>query len=197
MSAPTIHADAMFRAFQVEWPQATRGNLIWGMPPRLPSSLPLPRSCPRRPICLPSRNVHAAPPALARYDWSKGRSALDVDDGSFNASKLRRLTAEQLSTYRSPPKGVKVLVRDFIHDALYNPHYGYFSHRAVIFSPPEPLDFRQMRNAVEFDESVAQVYSDISKAKGPGAPTIGAQLWHTPVELFQVSGPAQQTLSCP
>lgn len=158
------------------------------MPARLAPRL---ARCPPRsplPSCLlASRNVHSAPSTRARYDWSKSRSAISGDNDSFDPSKLRRLSAEQLATHRAPPKGVKVLVRDFIHDALYNPHYGYFSHRAVIFSPPAPLDFRQMRNAAEFDETVARVYADISQARGTSTPTIGAQLWHTPVELFQVS----------
>lgn len=128
---------------------------------------------------------HPTRTGLARFDWTK-RSAINLDNSNLDTSKLKRLSAEALATYRSPPKGVKTLVRDFIHDALYNPHYGYFSQRAVIFSPPQPLNFREMRNELEFDETVARVYADISKAKGTSSSAIGAQLWHTPVELFQV-----------
>lgn len=120
-----------------------------------------------------------------RFDWGKP-SAINFEHDDSDVSKLKRLSVEQLATYRSPPKGVKVLVRDYIHDALYNPYYGYFSHRAVIFSPSEPFNFQDTRNASEFDETVARTYAEISKAKGPTSPTIGAQLWHTPVELFQV-----------
>lgn len=124
-------------------------------------------------------------PLNGKYNWGK-QSLISLDDNDFDASKLKRLTTDQLATYRSPPKGVKVLVRDFIHDALYNPHYGYFSRRAVIFSPPEPLNFQEIQNAFEFDAAVALAYAEISKAKGANTPTVGTQLWHTPVELFQV-----------
>lgn len=37
-----------------------------------------------------------------------------------------------------------VLVRDFIHDSLYNPEYGYFSKNEVIYSSPEPLNFQEL-----------------------------------------------------
>jgi len=96
------------------------------------------------------------------------------------------LSASQLATCRSPPRGAKALVRDFIHDALYNPFYGYFPQRAVIYSAPEPLAFAEMRNSSEFDEAVARIYKNISDAKHTTASTVGVQLWHTPVEVFQV-----------
>lgn len=39
---------------------------------------------------------------------------------------------EWLSKQRTRPKKVRMLARDFIHDSLYNPHYGYFSRHAVL-----------------------------------------------------------------
>lgn len=35
-------------------------------------------------------------------------------------SKYRRVTATDLANYREPPTRVKMLVRDFIDDSLYN-----------------------------------------------------------------------------
>lgn len=136
-----------------------------------------------------SAHVPAARQAKGKFNWgtSSGLGASLDGEPRLDITRLTRLTADQLATYRKPPRGVTTLVRDFIHDALYNPFYGYFSQRAVIFSPPEPFNFREMRNTTEFDQNVAQVYADISRAKGAATPTIGAQLWHTPVELFQVS----------
>lgn len=153
-------------------------------------------------LLLPQRRLFSSSPhclrsnqAKGKYNWGK-RSSIDLENagGSVNTSKFSRLTADQLATYKTPPKGVKVLTRDFIHDALYNPQYGYFTKRAMIFSPPSPLDFRSMKNAVDFDEAVAQIYADLGRAGVPSSSTsstmlpsaIGPQLWHTPVEVFQV-----------
>lgn len=47
----------------------------------------------------------------------------------------RTVTAKDLLNRTTPPKRVKMLVRDFIDDCLYNPNYGYFSTQAVIFDP--------------------------------------------------------------
>lgn len=75
-----------------------------------------------------------------------------------------------------------MLVRDFIEDSLYNPHYGYFPKQATIFTATDPIDFSKMRNAVEFQNEVAQRYSQFeSDEEGPGR-----QIWHTPTELFKV-----------
>jgi hypothetical protein len=44
-----------------------------------------------------------------------------------------RLGMQDLLQRRSPPTNARVLVRDFIHDSLYNPTYGYFSKQAYIY----------------------------------------------------------------
>lgn len=94
----------------------------------------------------------------------------------------RRVTANELESLREPPTEVKMLVRDFIEDSLYNPHYGYFPKQATIFTATDPIDFSKMRNAVEFQNEVAQRYSQFeSDGEGPGR-----QIWHTPTELFKV-----------
>jgi hypothetical protein len=75
-----------------------------------------------------------------------------------------------------------MLCRDFIHDSLYNEEYGYFSKRAVIFSPPRNVDFNAMRSAMEFDEYVAGLYREYDDSQEEEA----LQVWHTPTELFKV-----------
>ncbi|KAH8111039.1 DUF185-domain-containing protein [Phellopilus nigrolimitatus] len=75
-----------------------------------------------------------------------------------------------------------MLVRDYVEDALYNPHYGYFPKQATIFTGlEEELDFSKIRDSSEFQEVVAQKYENYGKDEdGPGR-----QIFHTPTELFR------------
>lgn len=75
----------------------------------------------------------------------------------------------------------RLLARDFIHDSLYNPDYGYFSKRATIFSPPENIQFNQLKSTNDFMEHIAQLYSQYDEVEEDGA----LQVWHTPTELFK------------
>jgi hypothetical protein len=94
-----------------------------------------------------------------------------------------RVTSNDLERHTKPPTRVKMLVRDFIEDSLYNPHYGYFPQQATIFtSAGDPIDFRAMRDSVEFQNEVARRYS----AYGTDDEGPGRQIWHTPTELFKV-----------
>jgi hypothetical protein len=107
-----------------------------------------------------------------------------VDDGSEDHARLPVVTANELESRTKPPRGVRMLVRDFIEDSLYNPNYGYFSKQATIFtSMDSPIDFAAMRDSIEFQEEVAQRYAayGLDTPDGPGR-----QIWHTPTELFQV-----------
>ena len=75
-----------------------------------------------------------------------------------------------------------MLVRDYIEDSLYNPHYGYFSKRATIVTSPKHIEFKTLRDSVQFQEEVAKRYVSYGKdERGPGK-----QLWHTPTEIFKV-----------
>jgi hypothetical protein len=70
-----------------------------------------------------------------------------------------------------PPAGVKMLVRDFIEDSLYNPNYGYFPKQATIFNTQDiAFDFPRLRDSVEFQEEVALKYAayGADKHDGPG-----------------------------
>lgn len=94
------------------------------------------------------------------------------------------VTANSLEGHTVPPRRVKMLVRDFIEDSLYNPNYGYFPHQATIFTSADNyIDFGSLRDSVEFQEEVAKRYAayGVDKDDGPGR-----QLWHTPSELFKV-----------
>jgi hypothetical protein len=97
--------------------------------------------------------------------------------------RYARVTSNDLEQHTKPPTRVKMLVRDFIEDSLYNPHYGYFPQQATIFtSAGDPIDFRSMRDSAEFQNEVARRYSTYgTDEEGPGR-----QIWHTPTELFKV-----------
>jgi hypothetical protein len=77
----------------------------------------------------------------------------------------------------------RMLSRDYIHDSLYNKEYGYFSKRAVIFSPPEPIEFNELRDMTDFTQKVAGMYREYDEIEEDEA----LQVWHTPTELYQVS----------
>lgn len=96
--------------------------------------------------------------------------------------RYRRVTANDLEKLSAPPTEVKMLVRDFIEDSLYNPQYGYFPKQATIFTTADPVKFNALRDAVEFQEEVATRYAQFEiHEEGPGR-----QIWHTPTELFKV-----------
>lgn len=69
-------------------------------------------------------------------------------------------------------------------DSLYNPHYGYFSKQAVIFTPGEPFDFNSMSSEHQFHAVLRQRYTDFEDKLDAQWPNDSRQLWHTPTELF-------------
>ncbi|KZT25250.1 DUF185-domain-containing protein [Neolentinus lepideus HHB14362 ss-1] len=92
------------------------------------------------------------------------------------------VTANDLESRDTPPTEVRMLVRDFIEDSLYNPNYGYFPRQAVILDPPSAgFDFPSLRNVVQFEKKVTEKY--ISYGYDTSGP--GRQIWHTPTELFK------------
>lgn len=97
------------------------------------------------------------------------------------------VTAVELARQDKLPTGVRMLARDFIDNSLYNPHYGYFSKRAVIFSTGQDsakgFDFANIKDGLRFDGAVAQRYQEYGEDPRTGP---GRQIWHTPTELFKV-----------
>ncbi|ORX34248.1 S-adenosyl-L-methionine-dependent methyltransferase [Kockovaella imperatae] len=123
----------------------------------------------------------SAPKEKPRQDFNTSLSWLVLPDPDH--MNYRRVTAQDLRNRREPPTRVKMLVREYIHDSLYNPHYGYFSKKATIFrSPPGGYDFSTFRDQTEFQEQVASRYAAEYGDMIEGS--LGRQVWHTPTELF-------------
>ena len=101
--------------------------------------------------------------------WDSGAKQLNFE--GIN----RRLTAKEAALLPSID-GSRMLVRDFIHNSLYHPIYGYFSKNATVFSPPKPYDFSKIKNNSEFMSIYTQQYQNT---------TAQEQIWHTPTELLQ------------
>ena len=86
-----------------------------------------------------------------------------------------RVTSNDLERHTRRPTHVKMLVHNSIEDSLYNPHYGYLSRQATVFtSAGDPIDFRAMHDLVEFE--FARRYT----AYGMDEERPGRQIWHTP-----------------
>lgn len=129
---------------------------------------------------------HYATKPTDDFNYNRNEFTFEGSDAHDDEiAQYPRVTAEELASHQVPPRGVKMLVRDFIQDSLYNPNYGYFSRRAEIFSPVEPIDFNDISEAGEFDATVARLYRGYDDASDPSELT-GRQVWHTPTELFKV-----------
>lgn len=118
--------------------------------------------------------------------WQHRNSLLKVDK-SEEAQRYPLVTAKELRSYRERPRRVKMLMRDFIEDSLYNPHYGYFSKQVVIFTPGEPFDFPAIRDELEFHALLSRRYAEFEDALDDSMPAASdtRQLWYTPTELFR------------
>ncbi|KAI7885741.1 DUF185-domain-containing protein [Lichtheimia hyalospora FSU 10163] len=93
-------------------------------------------------------------------------------------------TAEQTASLKTPPTCARMLARDYIDDSLYNPNYGYFSKQAVIFSPEVDIDFTELRDNLEFQKLLANMYREI-EGEVDEVDEVARQVWHTPTELFK------------
>ena len=112
--------------------------------------------------------------------WNYNSNIFDGNDHR----DFRLVDANILEKETKPPLGVKMLVRDFIEDSLYNPNYGYFPKQATIFNAKDTtFDFSSLRDSAEFQEEVGAKYAAYGADKHDGP---GRQLWHTPTELFKV-----------
>ncbi|KAL1393849.1 S-adenosyl-L-methionine-dependent methyltransferase [Phyllosticta capitalensis] len=107
------------------------------------------------------------------------------EDRMGELEKYNWVTAQTLRSRKQRPKRVKMLMRDFIEDSLYNPSYGYFSKQVVIFHPGEPFDFNAMKDEPEFQRILGERYTQFEDQLDEKEKDDVRQLWHTPTELFR------------
>ncbi|KAF3175210.1 hypothetical protein TWF225_000919 [Orbilia oligospora] len=153
-------------------------------------------SIPRRPSARalssyhpPRRRLHTTP-TLRTRDNTEGlgwlpRNRLPSTDLSEEFKRYPLVTAAKLASREERPVMCKMLVRDYIDDALYNPHYGYFSKEAVIFNTEKPFKFPQIRDETAFHKDFTQQYKEFEDKLDAETPNNLRQLWHTPTELFR------------
>ena len=134
-------------------------------------------------------------PASFSGKGSRGHQETPKDKWNYNPDPFSGKVSDDLNSLPfvdsnmlekevKPPVGVKMLIRDFIEDSLYNPNYGYFPKQAMIFDARDiAFDFPRLRDSAEFQEEVASKYADYGPDRHDGP---GRQLWHTPTELFKV-----------
>ena len=82
---------------------------------------------------------------------------------------------QKLKNFKFKPKSYTLLIRDLIDNNLYNLNYGYFYKQAKIFNLDKPLRFNEIKNELQFNNLVEEVYQSNQRK----------QLWHTPTELFK------------
>ena len=117
-------------------------------------------------------------------DWQQ-RTDHFPQDKLDEFKKYPNVTADSLRGRRERPRRVKMLMRDFIEDSLYNPNYGYFSKHATIFSPGAPFDFSGIKDEPEFNKLLGQRYIEFEDKLDETHFDEARQLWHTPTELFR------------
>ncbi|KAF2400545.1 DUF185-domain-containing protein [Trichodelitschia bisporula] len=121
-----------------------------------------------------------------KKSWQQ-RTDIFPQDKMDEFKRYPMVTADELRSRKQRPRRVKMLLRDFIEDSLYNPHYGYFSKQAVIFTLDEPFQFPKMKDEPEFYRQLGDRYTAFEDKLDEKEPNETRQLWHTPTELFRPS----------
>ncbi|KAI9208369.1 S-adenosyl-L-methionine-dependent methyltransferase [Polychytrium aggregatum] len=180
--------------------RSSSARSAWG-----PAGLRFPwPSCRLPATSIPQRTLHMSPPLRGNY-WdmmhvrsqqekrrkmdkmltdSAGQTELPAAADAVDPSTFTRLTSADTAKRTTPPQCAKMLVREFINDALYHPKYGYFSKKAYIFSPPEDIPFTRLKDNYQVMNHLANLYKDI-EGEYSDVNDIARQVWHTPTELFR------------
>ncbi|CDW95489.1 hypothetical protein [Sporisorium scitamineum] len=140
--------------------------------------------------------VHAARSASSsskpndKDGWSRHRSQYNYDPFTLHPEAKHYtyplVTADELASptcskvgSRGPggrPREVRMLARDFIHDSLYNPEYGYFTKQAVLLPDPAPA-------------STAGGGASGAKEEGEGFKEVAGQLYTEEMGLLRPANP--------
>ncbi|KAK4105340.1 DUF185-domain-containing protein [Parathielavia hyrcaniae] len=120
----------------------------------------------------------------AESNWQQ-RTEIFQHDMSDEFQKFPMVTADDLRGRTERPRRVKMFMRDFVEDSLYNPNYGYFSKQVVIFTPGEPFDFHSLYDELDFHALLSRRYVEFEDALDAVSSSDTRQLWYTPTELFR------------
>lgn len=120
----------------------------------------------------------------AESDWQQ-RTDHFPQDRAAEYKKYPFVTSDGLRARPDRPRRVKMLMRDFIEDSLYNPQYGYFSKQVVIWTPGEPFDFSAFPDEASFHREYGSRYTQFEDKMDEQQYSETRQLWHTPTELFR------------
>ncbi|CAF9931570.1 MAG: hypothetical protein GOMPHAMPRED_005947 [Gomphillus americanus] len=123
-------------------------------------------------------------PANAESFWQPRNDFMSVDKAA-EYQRYEMVTADDLRGRKQRPRRVKMLMRDFIEDSLYNPNYGYFSKQVTIFNPGDAFQFNAMADEAEFYKLLSIRYKQFEDELDTVSLNETRQLWHTPTELFR------------
>ena len=132
----------------------------------------------------PQPRFRPPPKTSVESSWQQ-RTTFFPQDKAEEFKKYPTVTSDTLRARRERPRRVKMLMRDFIEDSLYNPNYGYFSKHVTIFSSGAPFDFNHIQDEPEFNRQLAQRYTEFEDRLDDKQFDDTRQLWHTPTELFR------------
>jgi hypothetical protein len=93
--------------------------------------------------------------------------------------QFEQKTSKDTQSYMLPPTRTKMLVRDFIDDCLYNPHYGFYAKPSESVLP----EFEEM----EQEEDHLKYMSRLAKTHGRINHHHVQHLRYTLTELFKVN----------
>lgn len=131
-----------------------------------------------------AKKQQGTPKSSLESNWQQRTDHFPLDKVE-DFKKFPTVTADGLRGRKERPRRVKMLMRDFIEDSLYNPHYGYFSKNVTIFTPGAPFDFNHIKDEPEFQRLLGERYTEFEDALDATEFRDDRQLWHTPTELFR------------
>ncbi|KAK5105728.1 hypothetical protein LTR62_002330 [Meristemomyces frigidus] len=131
-----------------------------------------------------ARPQEKKPKTTIESNWQQRTDHFPLNK-SDEFKRFPTVTSDALRGRKERPKRTKMLMRDFIEDSLYNPHYGYFSKNVTIFSPGAPFDFNRIADEPEFNRLMGERYTEFEDKLDEKEYREDRQLWHTPTELFR------------
>lgn len=104
-----------------------------------------------------------------RFSGSTRSNSVESQQGRIDRSRRTG------TSRKHPAQSMGVLVRDFIHRALYDAKIGYFAARNVVGTLMSPLNFRSLLGRPEVEAKLAK---SLLSVEG------NAEAWLTPAEVF-------------